>query len=116
MIALPLIQKRHETSFDEGKELGASCQVQMFKMLGSCAHFEHEINQESLSRPVLQYIHGGLALVNGLYVGTILDEQLDDEGSFLIGRGKLRVLNIGIVAPNQKVLARNHQGSLAANT
>lgn len=44
----------------------------------------------------------------------MLDEQLDDKGSFLIGRDKSRVLNLGIVA--QKVLARKHQGRLATNT
>ena len=39
-------------SFDDGKELGSSCQVNIVKMLASGAHFEHEINQWSLSRLV----------------------------------------------------------------
>ena len=46
----------------------------------------------------------------------MLDEQLDDKGSFLIGRGKLKVLNLGIVAPNQNVLARKHKSRLAVDT
>ena len=44
----------------------------------------------------------------------MLDEQLDDKGSFLIGRGKSRVLNLGIVPKN--VLARKHKSRLAMDT
>jgi hypothetical protein len=50
-VALDALDMKLEThiSFYEGKELGASCQVDVGIMLGSGAHFDHEINQWSSS-------------------------------------------------------------------
>jgi len=45
-------------SFDEGKELGASCQVQIDKMLGSGAHLEHEINNTLIHLTLDQIVYG----------------------------------------------------------